>query len=110
MFNERIKSLRTSLGLNQVEFGKKINVTKQSVCNWENGNILPSIEMLKKISNEFSVSTDYLLDYQAGRTSSHIEDELLRVFRSMTSEQQVIYVEQGKAVARLNQKEQAKSS
>lgn len=61
MFNERIKSLRTSLGLNQVEFGKKINVTKQSVCNWENGNILPSIEMLKKISNEFSVSTDYLL-------------------------------------------------
>ncbi len=61
MFDERIKALRTSLGLNQVEFGKKINVTKQSVCNWENGNILPSIEMLKKIATVYAVSTDYLL-------------------------------------------------
>ncbi len=61
MFDERIKALRTSLGLNQVEFGRKIGVTKQSVCNWENGNIMPSIEILKKISMVFSVSTDYLL-------------------------------------------------
>lgn len=61
MFSERIKSLRQSLGLNQVEFGKKIGVTKQSVCNWENSNILPSIEMLVRIAETFSVSTDYIL-------------------------------------------------
>ncbi len=61
MFDERIKHLRTSLGLNQIEFGKKINVTKQSVCNWENGNIMPSVEMLTKIALAYSVSTDYLL-------------------------------------------------
>ncbi len=61
MFDERIKSLRLSLGLNQVEFGRKINVTKQSICNWENSNILPSVEMLKKIAITYSVSTDYLL-------------------------------------------------
>ncbi len=61
MFDERIKALRTSLGLNQVEFGRKINVTKQSVCNWENGNIMPSVEMLKKIATVYSVTTDYLL-------------------------------------------------
>lgn len=61
MFSERIKSLRQSLGLNQVKFGKKIGVTKQSVCNWENSNILPSIEMLVRIAETFSVSTDYIL-------------------------------------------------
>ena len=61
MFSEKIKSLRQSLGLNQVEFGKKIGVTKQSVCNWENSNILPSIEMLVRIAETFSVSTDYIL-------------------------------------------------
>ncbi len=61
MFDERIKALRLSLGLNQVEFGKRINVTKQSVCNWENGNILPSVEMLKKIATVYSISADYLL-------------------------------------------------
>lgn len=61
MFGKRIKELRVSHGINQVEFGKVLNVTKQSVSNWENGNILPSIDMLVKISECFSVSTDYLL-------------------------------------------------
>ena len=61
MFEERIKELRLSLGINQVEFGKRINVSKQCVCNWENGNIQPSIEMLVRIATTFSVSADYLL-------------------------------------------------
>ena len=61
MLGAKIKELRTSLGLNQVEFGKKLNVTKQSVCNWENNNIQPSIDMLVKIATVYSVSTDYLL-------------------------------------------------
>ena len=61
MFGVRIKELRKSLGLNQVEFARRLNVTKQSICNWENGNILPSIDMLSRISREYSVSTDFLL-------------------------------------------------
>ena len=36
MFDERIKELRRSLGINQVEFGKRLNVTKQCISNWEN--------------------------------------------------------------------------
>lgn len=61
MFYERIKELRSSLGINQVEFGKKLNVTKQCISNWENGNIQPSIDMLIKICSVFNVSADYLL-------------------------------------------------
>ncbi len=61
MFGTRIKELRLALGLNQVQFGKSLNVTKQSVCNWENGNIQPSIDMLIKIATKYSVRTDYLL-------------------------------------------------
>lgn len=68
MFGARLKALRLSLGLNQVEFGKELNVTKQSVSNWENGNIQPSIDMLVKIANTFSVSTDYLLGLSSTRT------------------------------------------
>ena len=58
----RIKGLRLHMGLNQVEFASKIGVTKQCVSNWENGNVLPSIEMLVKLADFFRVSTDYLLD------------------------------------------------
>lgn len=58
---ENIKHLRMQSGMNQVEFAKKMCVTKQCVSNWENDNVLPSIEMLVKMADFFQVSTDYLL-------------------------------------------------
>ena len=61
MFDERIRQLRISLGINQTQFGNRLGVSKQSVSNWENGNIQPSIDMLTKIAVTFSVSADYLL-------------------------------------------------
>ena len=59
--NENIKKLRIARGLNQVEFAKILCVTKQCVSNWENDNVVPSIDMLCKIADFFEVSTDYLL-------------------------------------------------
>lgn len=59
--NENIKRLRIANGMNQVEFANLIGVTKQCVSNWENDNVLPSIEMLTKIADVFKVKTDYLL-------------------------------------------------
>ena len=61
MFSERIKKLRLSRNMTQVDLAKELNVTKQSVSNWENDNIQPSIDMLVKIASYFSVSCDYLL-------------------------------------------------
>ncbi len=61
MLNCKIKELRLSHGLNQVELAKKLSVTKQTVSNWENNNIQPSVDMLTKIADCFSTSTDYLL-------------------------------------------------
>ena len=59
--NENIKRLRTSHGMSQVEFAKLVGVTKQCVSNWENDNVLPSIDMLVKIADLFKVRTDFLL-------------------------------------------------
>jgi len=59
--HENIKELRIQCGLNQVEFANKMGVSKQCVSNWENDNVLPSIEMLEKMADFFRVSTDYLL-------------------------------------------------
>ncbi len=61
MFGERFKNLRTNKGLNQVEIAKVFDVTKQCVSNWENENIMPSVDMLVKIADYFNVSADYLL-------------------------------------------------
>lgn len=62
MFGDIIKALRISHNLNQIQLANELNVSKQTVSNWENNNILPSIEMLIKISQFFSVSTDYILE------------------------------------------------
>lgn len=62
MFGDNIKKLRTAHNLSQVQLADELNVSKQTVSNWENNNILPSIEMLLKISRFFSVSTDFLLE------------------------------------------------
>lgn len=62
MFGENIKKLRTAHNLSQIQLANELSVSKQTVSNWENNNILPSIEMLLKISRFFSVSTDFLLE------------------------------------------------
>lgn len=62
MLGERIAKLRESRGLSQVELAKRIGKSKQSISNWENDNILPSIEMLICLSRFFGVSCDYLLE------------------------------------------------
>lgn len=61
MLGQRICELRTALGWSQVELAKRLKVVKQTVSNWENDNIQPSIEMLVRLSKLFNVTTDYLL-------------------------------------------------
>ena len=61
MLNKRITELRMSFGWTQVQLAQKLGITKQTVSNWENDNIQPSIDMLVKLSKIFNVSTDYLL-------------------------------------------------
>ena len=67
MFGEIIRKIRITRNLSQVQLAKELNVSKQTVSNWENDNILRSIEMLIKISKFFSVSTDYLLELDQRR-------------------------------------------
>ncbi len=61
MLGQRINELRNAFGWNQVQLANKLGITKQTVSNWENENIQPSIEMLVRIAKLFRVSTDYLL-------------------------------------------------
>lgn len=61
MLSTRIRELRIARNLSQVQMASLLGVTKQSVSNWENNNIQPSVDMLVLIARLFSVSTDYLL-------------------------------------------------
>ncbi|EOH89445.1 hypothetical protein UAS_00559 [Enterococcus asini ATCC 700915] len=60
---KRIRSLRTKNGLTLEEFGLIFDppASKSIVSRWESGKSLPSPERIKTISDEFSISTIYLL-------------------------------------------------
>ena len=68
MLSDKIKTLRTARGINQIELAKSLGVTKQCVSNWENDNIQPSVEMLIKIASFIMVTTEYLLGLETERT------------------------------------------
>ena len=80
MLNEKIKELRLLNGFNQVELAKRLGLTKQTISNWENNNIQPSIEMLEALADLFSVSTDYLLGRENNRelNSTGLTNEQLK--------------------------------
>jgi len=59
---EKIFELRKKSGLSQEQLGEKINVTRQTISNWELGETSPNPEQLKLISKELNVSIDEMLD------------------------------------------------
>ncbi len=69
MIGTQIKKLRKARSISQVELANQIGVSKQAVSNWENNNILPSIDILIKLSKFFACSSDYLLELDNPKTS-----------------------------------------
>lgn len=73
MLGQRINELRNAMGWSQVQLAEKLSISKQTVSNWENENIQPSIEMLVRLAKLFHVSTDYLLGLDNAQTIN-VED------------------------------------
>lgn len=62
MFGDRVQQMREAHNYSQVQLAALLQVSRQTVSNWENNNIMPSIEMLIKLADLFGVSTDFLLE------------------------------------------------
>lgn len=56
-----IRELRTKSGITQDQLGKVLNVQKSAISKYELGRAQPSPDVLKKLSEYFGVTTDYLL-------------------------------------------------
>lgn len=58
---EMIHELRKNARLSQSEFAEKLFVTRQAVSRWENGETIPSTDMLLQMAETFDTSVDALL-------------------------------------------------
>ena len=59
---DNLTKLRKANNYTQIELGKKLGFTDKAVSKWEQGDTVPDIETLKKLSDLYHVSIDSLLD------------------------------------------------
>ena len=87
---ERIKELRTNLGLSQVDFADRINVSKQTLYKYEN-NIITNIpsDKIEAAARLGSVSPAYLMGWDSWDSAIKlISNEIKR-----TSDQTRLYIQ-----------------
>ena len=70
MFRHRLKELRAAAGLSQKALAAKLLVSQQAVARWETGKATPNPETLRRLSEIFDVSADYLLGREECRSGS----------------------------------------
>ena len=59
---QNILEARKKSGLSQEQLGEKVNVTRQTISNWELDETAPNPEQLKALSKELNISVDDLID------------------------------------------------
>ena len=52
----KIATKRKDLGMTQIDFAEKLNVTRQTVSRWEAGTVMPDIEKIPDIAAVLDVS------------------------------------------------------
>ena len=57
-----ISALRQAAGMTQMELAEALHYSDKAVSKWERGESLPDVTILKKISQLFEVTVDYLLE------------------------------------------------
>lgn len=89
-----LKNLRNAQGLSQRALADFVQVSQQSINQYENRNTEPNIAVLSRIADYFGVSIDYLVGHDPS-ADDHIpthltEDELRLVlnYRQLSNDQQ----------------------
>ena len=62
--NNKLKDYRNTLNLNQQEFGKLVNVSRQTISLIERGDYSPSVTLAIKIARVFNVSVEDIFVYE----------------------------------------------
>lgn len=57
----KLKAARTKAGLTQEQAAQVLDVSRQTISNWENGKTYPDIISVIKMSDQYHISLDHLL-------------------------------------------------
>ena len=85
----RLRELRNKSGLTQNEIATKLNVSGQTILNWENGIYEPKINQLIQLADLFNVSVDYLIERKNNNKSV---DDICKELEKITKEEFITFV------------------
>ena len=74
-FSEKLKDARESLDLSQAELAKKVGISQRSVTAYENENMMPRGNTLKKLARALNVSVGFLMNDEETNPQANIEEE-----------------------------------
>lgn len=75
--NERVKELRTVLGLSAEKFGARVGVTRSAISRIENGTVNVTGQMIISICREFNVNEEWLRNGSGEMFNTLSQDEEL---------------------------------
>lgn len=72
---DKLVYLRKKNNYTQTELAEKLNYSDKAISKWENGESLPSIEILHEITKIYNVTLDYLVTEDAENPLTPEEEE-----------------------------------
>ncbi|MFI3260357.1 MAG: helix-turn-helix transcriptional regulator [bacterium] len=76
----QIKKIRKENKLTQLQLAEMLGVTFQSVSKWENGKNMPDITLLNKISTEFKIDINILLNGEKSNVIAVENKQYIKLF------------------------------
>jgi len=76
VFAERVKELRTSLNLTQVQFVEGLGITPAALSAYEKNSKNPSISVAKRIAEKYKISIDWLCGLSNKKTGESIISDM----------------------------------
>ncbi|ATH95565.1 XRE family transcriptional regulator [Bacillus glycinifermentans] len=88
---ERLKKARKKAGYSQKEAAIKVNSTEKTISNYERDYRNPDPETLRKLSELYDVSTDYLLGRKP-HTPSKLDETVNEALEELMNEETLLFM------------------
>ena len=96
--SEKLRALRKKSKYTQEDISRKLNIQRQTYCNYENDARTPPLETVAALAEIYHVSVDYLIRGSASASDFGVvrndhEKKLLSEFSSLSSSKQKEVIE-----------------
>lgn len=98
--SEKIMELRKKSGWSQEELAEQLGVSRQSVSKWENGESVPELDKIIRMSELWNVSTDFLLKEEETMQEEPVEENTSEFEDESTETYQKEQAQRGRYVSR----------